>query len=151
MQETWVWSLVGELRSHMAWGNKDLGPKSLSLRTLELVCLNNPGLSHSGSGSQVLHKGTDSGGPVFSALPRSKQLRWPGVWWVHTLQVGWCILSPPLSQPFSFLGAQQERHLRCDLSVFWGADLWLWPSWWMSTIQDPRKTWLATGSLLGVW
>ena len=40
-----------------------------------MVCIHFPGLSHSGSGSQVLHKGTDSGGPVFSALPRSKQLR----------------------------------------------------------------------------
>ena len=36
-----------------------------------MVCVHFPGLSHSGSGSQVLHKGTDSGGPVFSALPRS--------------------------------------------------------------------------------
>ena len=32
-----------------------------------------------------------------------------------------------------------------------GDDLWLWPSWQMSTVQDPRKTWLATGSLLTVW
>ena len=34
-----------------------------------------PGLSHSGSGSQVLHKGTDSGGPAFFALLQSEQLR----------------------------------------------------------------------------
>jgi len=39
-----------------------------------------PGLSWSGSGSQVLHKGTDSVGPVFCALPRSEELRRPGVW-----------------------------------------------------------------------
>ena len=32
-----------------------------------------------------------------------------------------------------------------------GDDLWLRPSWQMSTVQDPRKTWLATGSLLTVW
>ena len=32
-----------------------------------------------------------------------------------------------------------------------GSDLRLQPSWQMSTIQDPRKTWLATGSLLTVW
>ena len=31
-----------------------------------------PGLSHSGSGSWVLHKGTDSVGPVFCVLPRSE-------------------------------------------------------------------------------
>ena len=39
-----------------------------------------PGLSHSGSGSWVLHKGTDSVGPAFCALPRSEQLRQPGAW-----------------------------------------------------------------------
>ena len=32
-----------------------------------------------------------------------------------------------------------------------GAGLWLQPSWQMSTIQDPRKTRLATGNLLTVW
>ena len=39
-----------------------------------------PGLSRSGSGSQALHKGEDSVGPVFCALPRSEQLRRPGAW-----------------------------------------------------------------------
>ena len=39
-----------------------------------------PGLSHSGSGSQVLHKGTDSVGPSFCAFPRLEQLRQPGAW-----------------------------------------------------------------------
>ena len=34
-----------------------------------------PGLSHSGSGSQVLHKGTDSVGHASCALPRSEQFR----------------------------------------------------------------------------
>ena len=34
-----------------------------------------PGLSRSGSGSQVLHKGADLVGPVFCALPGSEQLR----------------------------------------------------------------------------
>ena len=33
----------------------------------------------------------------------------------------------------------------------WGADLRLWHSWWMSTIQDARKMWLATVTLLTVW
>ena len=50
----------------------------------------------------------------------------------------------------SFLGAPQERHLRCVLCLLWGADLWLWPSWQMSTIQGPWKTWLATGRLLSL-
>ena len=40
-----------------------------------------PGLSCSGSGSQVLHKGIDLVGHAF--VPRFKQLRWPGAWWAH--------------------------------------------------------------------
>ena len=40
-------------------------------------CVHFPNLSCSDSGSQVFHKGTDSVGPAFCALPRSKQLRRP--------------------------------------------------------------------------
>ena len=40
-----------------------------------LVCMHFPGLSLSGSGSQVLHKGADLVGPAFCARPRSEQLR----------------------------------------------------------------------------
>ena len=39
-----------------------------------------PGLSCSGSGSQVLHKGAELVRPAFCALPRSDQLRRPGAW-----------------------------------------------------------------------
>ena len=42
-----------------------------------------PGLSHSGSGSRVHRKGTDSVGHKLCAFPRSEQLRWPAAWWVH--------------------------------------------------------------------
>ena len=50
-----------------------------------------------------------------------------------------------------FPGCAAPHHLRCAVCLLWGADLWLQPSWQMSTIQDPRKTWLATGNLLAVW
>ena len=40
---------------------------------------------------------------------------------------------------------------RCAVCPFWGGDLWLRLSWWMSTIQDPKKTWLVTESLLAIW
>ena len=53
-----------------------------------------PGLSCSGSGSQVLHKGTDSVGLAFCALPMSKQLRQLDAWQAHSPQVQ-CVLSPP--------------------------------------------------------
>ena len=38
------------------------------------------GLSHSGSGSRVLHKGPDSVGPVFCGLARCEWLRQPDGW-----------------------------------------------------------------------
>ena len=40
-----------------------------------LGCLHLPGLSCSGSGTQVVLRGTDLVGPTFCALPRSKQLK----------------------------------------------------------------------------
>ena len=61
----------------------------------------------------------------------------------HTIPGVWCILSPPRFRPLSFLGASQERHLTCSVCLLWGPELRLQPSWKMSTIQDPRKTWLA--------
>ena len=48
-----------------------------------LGCVHFPGLSCSGSGSRVLHKGTNLVGPAFCALPRSQQLRRPGAWQAH--------------------------------------------------------------------
>ena len=53
-----------------------------------LGCVPFPGLSRSGSGPRVLHRGTDSVGLVFCALPGSEQLRRPGAWRMHTPQVG---------------------------------------------------------------
>ena len=51
-------------------------------------CVHFPDLCRSGSGSRILHKGTDWVGPEFCALPRSKQLRLPGTWGAHSPQVG---------------------------------------------------------------
>ena len=51
-------------------------------------------------------------------------------------------------------GSVSQAHRESALSVaclLWGADLWLQPSRRTSAVQDPRKTWLATGSLLTVW
>ena len=66
-----------------------------------LGCVHFPGLSCSGSGSRVLHKGADSAGPAFCGLSRSEQLRRPGAWPAHTPQVGRAshhlLPSPPLA------------------------------------------------------
>ena len=110
-----------------------------------------PGLSL--SGSRVLRKDTDPVRRAFCALPRSKQLRQPGVRQVHCPR--WAVRLnhlPISSRSLSFPGAPQEHHLRCAaVCLLWGADLRLRPSWLMSTIQDSRKMWLATGSLVIVW
>ena len=37
------------------------------------------------------------------------------------------------------------------MCLFWEADLWLPPCRQISSVQDPRKAWLAAGSLLAVW
>ena len=116
--------------------------------------------------------GLSKAGPGLHALPRSKPLRfrfsgtpqrcrlgWACVLClcqVRAAQVTWCLASAHspggagrlIASP---VPASQFRRLRCAVCLLWGADLWLRPSWWMSTIQDPRKTWLATGSLLAVW
>ena len=86
-------------------------------------------------------------GRAFCALPRSELLRWPGAWWAHCLRWAVC-QSPPWFRLLGFPGTPLEHHLRCAACLLWRADLRLLPSWWMSTIQDLRKTWLAGGTLL---
>ena len=78
-----------------------------------------PGLSPSGSGSWVLHKGTDSVGPAFCAFPRSEQLSWPSAWWAQFPPGGGCVLSPPPSQQLDFLCVEQVHLLRCAMCLFW--------------------------------
>ena len=52
-----------------------LGCSARNHPRLALGCMHLPGLSHSDSGTRVVLRGADSVGPVFCALPRSKQLR----------------------------------------------------------------------------
>ena len=52
-----------------------------------LGCVHFPGLSRSGSGSQIFHEGTDLVWPAFCVLPRSEQLRRPGAWLAQSPQV----------------------------------------------------------------
>ena len=52
-----------------------LGCSARNHLRLALGCLHLPGTSHSGSGTRVVLRGTDSVGPAFCALPRSEQLR----------------------------------------------------------------------------
>ena len=67
-------------------------------------------------------------------LPRSEQLRRPGVWGAQSPPAQ-CVLSPPQSQLLGF----RARPALCAMYLFRGADLWLRPSWWMSTIQNLKS------------
>ena len=120
-------------------------------------CGHFPGLSCSGSGSWVRHKGAQ----IQLGL---RFVPFPGpcssgnqVLGEYTLPRCAVVLSrrsyhlPHPSCSFSWVCSQWERCLRCAVCLLWGADLWLRPSWWMSTTQYPRKAWLATGSLHAVW
>jgi len=114
-------------------------------------------------------------GPGLCGLPRSKLLRFrfsgipqrcrlglacvlcPSQVWVAQVTKclastvspgGECVLSPPSSSHSVSWVAHPSPV--CCMSLL-GSDLWLWPSWWMSTVQNPRKFWLETGSLFAVW
>ena len=92
-----------------------------------LGCVHFPGLSHSGSGSRVLHKGTVGWACVLCpSQVRAAQVTrcLASALFPHGLYV----LSPPRSQQLGFLGAQWVRRLMCAMCLFWGADLWLQPS-----------------------
>ena len=117
-------------------------------------------------------------GPSFPALPRSKLLRcrflgtpqrrrlgWMCILFPSQVptaqvtrglvsalsQVGCCILITSWVRTTQFTGVLWKHQLRCVMCLLWGADPKLRPSWQMSTVQDSRKAWLATGSLLTVW
>ena len=84
-------------------------------------------------------------GCVFCAIPNSEELRRPDARWVHC--PWWAMHPTPWFRPLIFLSVLWKHHLRCAICLLWRADLRLWPAWWLSTIQDLRKTWLAAGSL----
>ena len=115
-------------------------------------------------------------GPAFHAPPRSKQLRFsstpkgtdldglcilcPSQVWAAQMTrslasalsyVGHASYSPPWFQPLSFPGVPREPSLSCAVCLFWGSDLRLWYLCQISAVQDPRKMWWTTGSLLTVW
>ena len=123
-------------------------------------------------GSRLLCQELSEASPGLYALPRSKPLRfrysgtpqrrrlhWACVLCssqVQAAQVTRCLASkvtvtcghydllPSPSLLLGFLGVQLAHLLRCAVCLFWGADLWLQPSQWMFTIQNPKKSWLAT-------
>ena len=102
-----------------------------------------PGLNCSGS-----HKGTDLVGLWVLCFSQVQEAQMTGCLASTLSQVGH--VSVP-GQAAWFPSALWEHHLKYAVYLLWGADLRLQPFWWMSTIQDLRKTWLAIGNLLTFW
>ena len=105
-----------------------------------------PGQSHSGLGCSA--RAQTQIGCGFCVFPRSKLLKKLGE---HTVAGGPCILCTSSVPATCFLGSLWGQNPRCPVCLLWEDDLRLWHSWHTWTVQDPRKTWLATGSLLTVW
>ena len=68
-----------------------------------LGCMHFPGLSHSGSGTRVFHKGTDLVGPAVCALPGSSSSGDQELG-----EYGRFNLSPPPSLPLGVLGVHRR-------------------------------------------
>ena len=127
------------------------------------------------SGSRLLSWELSKAGPGLRALPRSKPLKFRFLGTPQRHRLGWaCVLCPSQVRAAqatrclesalstgaihliisrvpadSFLGAQREcRCPRCAICLLWWADLWLRPSWQMSTIQDPRKICSLVGDVV---
>ena len=110
-----------------------------------LGCMHFPRLSRSGSGSQVLHKGTDSVGPMPCALPELPSSSGDQMLGECTISGDLCVLiSSPVLAPRLPRCAVRARSRVCHVSPL-GADLRLGPFWWVSTVQAPGRC----GSQLG--
>ena len=127
------------------------------------------------SGSRLLCQELSEAGPGLSALSRSKLLRfrfsatpqrrrldWACILCplpVGAAQVTRCLASmvapswgcdslPPSSLLLRFLGVEWVRLLRCAMCLSCRADLWLRPSWRMSTIQNTKESWVSNEACL---
>ena len=98
----------------MVYAAQALGCSAGNCLRQALGCVHFPGLSRSGSGSQVVLKGADSVGPAFCDLPRSEQLRRPGAWRAQSPPGGGCVLSPSLL--LGFLGKTHAPSQVCRVS-----------------------------------
>ena len=126
-----------------------------------------PSLPHC-SGCRLLRQELSEAGPGLHAPPRSKPLRFRHSGSPQGRRIGWaCVLCPsqvpaaqvirclastvaatyqlphPCRSVFRVYNRRASSGVTC---LFWGADLWLRPSWQMSTIRNPKKSWLATKS-----
>ena len=122
------------------------------------------------SGSRLLCQELSEAGPGLCAPSRSMPLRFRFSNTPQRCRLGWaCVLCPSqvwaaqvtrslasivtpswvvhlIASPVpstQFSGCTMACLLRCAVCLFWGSDLWLHPSWRMSTVQNPKNSWLV--------
>ena len=100
-----------------------------------------PGLSLSGSGSRVLYKGRLGWAcilcpPQIQAAQVTRCLAS-----TVTPSCGLQLIASPV--PATWFSGCTTGAPRCAMCHFWGADLWLRSSQQKSTVQNPKKSWLA--------
>ena len=121
-------------------------------------------------GSVLLCRELSEEGPVLCTLPRPLRFRFSGTpqrrrlgwacalcpsqvraaqvtrYLAHALTPRWavCLITSPIPAA-QFAGCTRVHLLRCAVCLFCGAGagLWLHPSWLVSTVQNPKKSWLA--------
>ena len=153
-------------------GSAYIGWTTLGLPQLKVACTS---WVHTAQAPGCSMKALSQVSPAFRAHSRPKLHRFLGVPWGHrprlavcfepftgpshwgnwvlgewTVPGGLCILFTSPVPASWFLRCTTRAHPRCAVCLLWGADLRLWHSWQISTLQDPRM-WLAAWSLLTVW
>ena len=117
----------------------------LLYRERALSCVHFSGLSHSGSGFWVLHKGADSVGPAFCAFPGPSS---SGLQELDERILPGCRVPYPLQGPsLSFQARQSGVPCVSSGELISGCDP-------LSRCQPSRisgSLWLETGSLFAVW
>ena len=98
-----------------------LGCSAGNCPRLALGCMHLPGLSHSGSGTQVVLRGADSVGPAFVPFPGPSSS-------------GGEVMARAIAATY--------RLSRPCHSLFWVYNRHIFSQ--MSTVQNPEKSWLAT-------
>ena len=102
-QPHWVWT-AHVVCAFLVYTSQAPGCSAGNCLRQAVGCVHFPGLSHSGSGSRVLHKGVLCPSQVWAAQATRCLAS-------ALSPAGRCILSPPLSQLLDFLGVQQECHV----------------------------------------
>ena len=110
----------------MVYTSQALGCSAGNCLRPALGCMHLPGLSRSGSGFRVLHKGADRLSLRFVPIPGPSSSGDQVLGERSHPQVGrGCVLLLPPSKLLGFLRVQLACLLRCAMYLFRGADLWL--------------------------